>query len=333
MFFDYELPPELIAQLPAEPRDSSRLLRLDKRTGDISHHVFRDLPELLNPNDLLVLNDTKVLPARLLGVRQATGGKWEAFFLKSTEQGMWECLAKCGGNPKPGERLVVGDFTLLYRGRTGEHSLFEPETSGTVVELLTRFGSMPLPPYIRKGVAREADRERYQTVFAKAEGSVAAPTAGLHFTSTLLDALTSNGLERTMITLHVGLGTFEPVRVEDPRDHAIHAEWASVSDETIRRIAACKAAGGRVVAVGTTAARALETAGTRPFEGETKLFIHAPYEFKVVDALVTNYHLPKTTLLMLVAALAGEDHLRKAYQEAIRECYRFYSYGDAMLVL
>ncbi|QVL31764.1 tRNA preQ1(34) S-adenosylmethionine ribosyltransferase-isomerase QueA [Telmatocola sphagniphila] len=332
MFWDYELPEELIAQQPAEPRDSSRLLRLDVRRGNISHHLFRDLPELLAPNDLLIVNDSRVLPARLLGTREKTGGKWEALFLKTTAEGFWETLAKCGGNPQVGEILQVRDFRLIYRGRVGDHSLFEPASEGSFVDLLERFGSMPLPPYIRKGVAQSEDRDRYQTVFNSQPGSVAAPTAGLHFTPELLSRLKQKGIESATVTLHVGLGTFEPVRTEDPTQHAMHAEWAAVSKATIEKIRQAKARGGRVIAVGTTSCRALESAGYSEWTGETQIFIHPPYSFRVVDALITNFHLPKTTLLLLVAALAGEENLKRAYETAIAERYRFYSYGDAMFV-
>jgi S-adenosylmethionine:tRNA ribosyltransferase-isomerase len=339
-FFDYDLPEDLIAQHPAARRDESRLLVVRRASGAIEHLTFRDLPELLAPGDLLVLNDTRVLPARLLGRREKTGGRWEGLFLRRTDDGLWELLAKSRGYPRVGEVIVTnpGPFRLHVRGRTGEkHWLMEPDSPGDPVELLGRFGHIPLPPYIRKGRAGEADVERYQTVFAERTGSVAAPTAGLHFTPELFGRLADRGIGTTRVTLHVGLGTFEPVKVDDPAKHRIHAEWCEVSPATVDAIAACKGRGGRVVAVGTTTTRTLESAarpdGLGPFVGETALYIHPPFGFQVIDALVTNFHLPRTTLLLLVGAFAGPDLLHRAYVEAIRERYRFYSYGDAMMVL
>ncbi|HEY3789500.1 MAG TPA: tRNA preQ1(34) S-adenosylmethionine ribosyltransferase-isomerase QueA [Urbifossiella sp.] len=338
-FFDYQLPERLIAQQPAARRDESRLLVLRRGGGELEHRIFRDLPELLAPGDLLVLNDTRVLPARLLGHREKTGGKWECLFLKRGPDGWWELLAKTRGHPNNGEAFVVnGDFRLILRGRTEEHHwLMEPDPPGEPEELLARFGTIPLPPYIRQGRSREEDAERYQTVFAEKLGSVAAPTAGLHFTPELFERLKVKRIETARVTLHVGLGTFAPVKVADPANHAIHHEWCEVSQATCEAIRECKQRGGRVVSVGTTATRTLETGGAagfvQPFRGGTDLYIRPHYEFRVVDALITNFHLPRTTLLLLVGAFAGSDRLRRAYEEAIRKEYRFYSYGDAMIVL
>lgn len=335
LFFDYHLPPHLIAQQPAERRDESRLLVLDRATDTISHHTFRDLPGLLRPNDLLVLNDTKVIPARVEGTRANTGGKWEGLFLHETPAGEWELLCHTRGFALPGEEFVLsptGMRLTLVRRTDDRHWLMRPDRPGTAAELLATHGHMPLPHYIRKGHDEPADRERYQTVFAEHTGSVAAPTAGLHFTPELL-----SGLSVARVTLHVGLGTFSPIKVDDPREHKLHAEWAEVTPETVAAVTKTKANGGRVIAVGTTSTRTLETAaqgGTlAPFRGPTDLYIHPPYQFRVVDTLITNFHLPKTTLLLLVGALAGTDLLRRAYEEAVRSEYRFFSYGDAMLVV
>ncbi len=336
LFFDYKLPERLIAQQPAARRDESRLLVVHRSSGELEHRVFRDLPDLFAPGDLLVVNDTKVLPARLLGHRAKSGGRWEALFLRRTVDGLWEMLAKTRGHPTSGEAFVVepGPLRFILRGRTDDHHwLMEPDLPGEPEELLLRFGQIPLPPYIRKGRAQGEDAERYQTVFAEKLGSVAAPTAGLHFTPELFERLAACGIEKARVTLHVGLGTFAPIKTGDPTKHSIHREWCEVSEETCDAIAKCKARGGRVVAVGTTATRTLETAGNLPFRGESNLFIHPPFHFRAVDALITNFHLPRTTLLLLVGALAGSDLLQKAYEEAIRRDYRFYSYGDAMLVL
>jgi S-adenosylmethionine:tRNA ribosyltransferase-isomerase len=335
LFFDYHLPPHLIAQHPAARRDESRLLVLDRAAGSISHRTFRDLPQLLRPNDLLVLNDTRVIPARVEGVRANTGGKWEGLFLRVTPAGEWELLCHTRGFAVPGEEFVLSPtgMKLTLVGRTDDrHWLMRPDRPGSAADLLAEHGHMPLPHYIRKGHDEPADRERYQTVFADRAGSVAAPTAGLHFTPELLA-----GLNVARVTLHVGLGTFAPVKAADPRDHQLHAEWAEVPADTVAAVHRAKASGGRVIAVGTTSTRTLEAAAQggelAPFRGHTALYIHPPYQFRVVDALITNFHLPKTTLLLLVGALAGTDLLRRAYEEAVRAEYRFFSYGDAMLVI
>jgi S-adenosylmethionine:tRNA ribosyltransferase-isomerase len=338
-FFDYPLPEHLIAQHPALERDSARLLVVRRATGALEHHTFRKLPELLAPGDLVVLNDTRVLPARLVGHRESTGGKWEGLFLRVAESGQWEMLAQTRGYPEIGTAFITDTgLRLVLRGRTADrHWLMQPEAVGAPPEVLARYGHVPLPPYIRKGREEAADRERYQTVYASASGSVAAPTAGLHFTPAVFEHLEARGISTARVTLHVGLGTFAPVKVDDPTKHVIHHEWCEVKSDAVEVIRAAKARGGRVVAVGTTTTRTLETAarpdGLRPFCGETGLFIHEPFGFRVVDALVTNFHLPRTTLLLLVGAFAGGELLRAAYAEAVAREYRFFSYGDAMLVL
>ncbi len=340
LFFDYDLPEHLIAQEPAARRDESRLLVVRRAAGALEHRVFRDLPQLLAPGDLLVLNDTKVIPARLIGRRERTGGRWEGLFLRELPDGPWELLSQTRGYPQEGETFVTepGGLRLTLTGRTAErHWLMRPDSPGAASELLASHGHIPLPPYIRKGRAGDADRQRYQTVYAAVAGSVAAPTAGLHFTPELFDRLAAAGVRAARVTLHVGLGTFAPVKSDDPTRHAIHSEWCEVGAETVDAVRETKARGGRVVAVGTTTARTLESAarpdGLKPFRGETGLFIHPPFEFRVLDGLVTNFHLPRTTLLLLAQAFAGSELLRAAYREAVANGYRFYSYGDAMVIL
>jgi S-adenosylmethionine:tRNA ribosyltransferase-isomerase len=334
-FLDYQLPPELIAQQPAAERDQSRLMVVRRTDQSIAHHVFAELPDMLSSSDLLVLNDTKVLPARLLGRRERTGGKWEGLFLREVD-GCWEMLCQTRGTLLEGESILIGNDSMLrldYVGRSPEgHFLFRPPP-GDLHELLSQFGHMPLPPYIRKGHDQPTDRDRYQTVYAHAVGAVAAPTAGLHFTDRLFDRLGERGIERTFVTLHVGLGTFQPLHDDDPERHVIHSEWCELTATAARAIANCRSRGGRIVAVGTTAVRTLESAKGSPFRGQTNLFVRPPYQFQCVDALVTNFHLPRTSLLLLVDAFAGDELLRRAYETAIAERYRFYSYGDAMLIL
>jgi S-adenosylmethionine:tRNA ribosyltransferase-isomerase len=338
-FFDYDLPARLIAQHPTAKRDESRLLVVRRDEGAIEHRTFRDLPDILSRGDLLVLNDTKVLPARLVGHREKTGGKWEGLFLNQTTDGAWEMMAKTRGHPNRGTVFVtLTGLKLTLWDRTEDHHwLMRPQQAGTPLELLKQYGHIPLPPYIRKGRALDEDEERYQTVYAQHAGSVAAPTAGLHFTPELFDRLKAKGIETAKVTLHVGLGTFAPMKVDDPAKHVIHREWCEVTQATVDAIRATKARERLVVAVGTTTTRTLESAvhtdGLQPFSGETGLFIRPPFEFQVTDALVTNFHLPRTTLLLLVGAFVGSELLRKAYIEAIANGYRFYSYGDAMLVL
>ncbi len=336
---DYDLPPGLIAQTPLAERDQSRLLVVRRQDGTLAHHTFADLPDLLDPKDLLVLNDTRVLPARLRGRRQRTGGKWEGLFLRRMPDGVWEMLSKTRGRLFRGEIInIVGGLAIrpilqLEPGRW----LMMPESDEPFVDLLNRIGEVPLPCYIRQGLAEEGDREKYQTVFARHAGAVAAPTAGLHFTPRVFERLQQRGIGWTFVTLHVGAGTFQPIKVEDVSRHKMHAEWGHLTAESARAIEACKQGGGRVVAVGTTAVRVLETvAGSGPlreWSGETELFIHPPYAFRTVDALVTNFHLPRSTLLLLVEAFAGVDLLRRTYTTAVEVEYRFYSYGDAMLIL
>jgi S-adenosylmethionine:tRNA ribosyltransferase-isomerase len=338
-FLDYDLPPHLIAQEPAAERDQSRLLVSRRSTATLAHHVFADLPDLLNPGDLLVLNNSRVLPARLLGRRADTGGKWEGLFLRQLPDGCWELLCQTRGRLREGETIRVepGPLRLELVGRAGGHWLARPGEPGTPPELLERCGQVPLPPYVRKGRAGAADRERYQTVYADAAGSVAAPTAGLHFTPRLFERLEQRGIARAFVTLHVGPGTFRPIQTAEIAAHRMHSEWAELPAATVAAVAECRAKGGRVVAVGTTSVRVLETVARsgplRPWAGATDLFIYPPYEFRAVDALVTNFHLPRSTLLLLVGALAGPELLRRAYQTAIEQHYRFYSYGDAMLIL
>jgi S-adenosylmethionine:tRNA ribosyltransferase-isomerase len=342
--FDFDLPQRLIAQEPLAERDQSRLLVVRRDGSPPAHHYFHDLPTLLKRGDLLVLNDTRVLPARLIGRRARSGGKWEGLFL-GEQSGAWELLTQTRGRLMVGETILVDPETsvsgaeakplrlcLIGKSASGRW-LARPEEEGQAVELLTRYGRTPLPPYIRKGKARDADRERYQTIYARPPGAVAAPTAGLHFTPRLFDALAECGIERTFVTLHVGPGTFQPVSVEDVTQHQVQAEWGEMPAAAAEAVAACKERGGRVTAVGTTSVRVLETAGLAPWSGWTDLTIRPPFTFKVVDALVTNFHLPRSSLLLLTAAFAGLETMREAYRIAVEKEYRFYSYGDAMLSL
>jgi S-adenosylmethionine:tRNA ribosyltransferase-isomerase len=339
--FDFVLPDELIAQHPAEPRDRSRLLVVDRRTGRWEHARFCELPERLAPGDVLVRNNTRVIPARLVGHRETTGGKWEGLFLRSLPDRSWEILATTRGKPAAGERVVVGRglvLTLVARGEAGRWTV---RPDGPPIEdptaLLEEHGQVPLPPYIRKGSEGPGDRLRYQTLYARVPGAVAAPTAGLHFTAGVLDRLAARGIDSVDATLHVGIGTFRPIEVDRIEDHTLHAEWAELSAEAAATLNDRRARGGRIVAVGTTSARVLETAsrgGTFDgFAGETALYLRPGHDFRGLDALLTNFHLPRSSLLVLVSALAGIDLIRAAYADAIRHRYRFYSYGDAMLIL
>lgn len=349
--YDYHLPEELIAKEPAARREAARLLVLHRATGRIEHRVIGDLPELLLCGDLLVLNDTRVLPARLVGRRAATGGRWEGLFLKAPQPGLWEVIGQTRGKLLPGEELIVPEtrpeaiasdesrelrLTLEERLPDGGWWM-RPQLSGSHVELLGKFGQVPLPPYIEREKATAADYERYQTLHARHPGSVAAPTAGLHFTPELLAACRDRGVADAYVTLHVGLGTFRPISVERLVDHVMHSEWCEVPADTVNQVEKTRATGGRVVAVGTTSVRTLESASQseslRPFCGETRLFIRPPYTFRTVDVMLTNFHLPKSTLLVLLSTFAGRELLLEAYAEAIAERYRFFSYGDAMLVL
>lgn len=345
--FDYVLPPHLVALHPARQRDESRLLVLDRTTGAIAHRHFRDLISCIDPGDVLVLNETRVLPARLLGTRVPGGGHAEVLLLRpapgespdvSTARA-WDALVRPGTKLKPGRRVRIADDFEVEIGELLEDGVrrVRLETSLTTQEALQRWGRMPLPPYIERAV-EPADAERYQTVYARAEGSVAAPTAGLHFTPALLAALAERGVQLARVVLHVGVGTFRPVEVEDPREHIMHEEWYDVPAEAARVINAARAAGGRRWAVGTTVTRTLESVASEdgtivPGAGWTRLFIRPGYRFRAVDRLVTNFHLPRSTLLMLVSALGGHANVMHAYREAVKHEYRFYSYGDAMAVL
>lgn len=334
----FELPQELVAQDPLEERTSSRLLVLDKRTGAVSHHGFREIGEFLRPGDCLVLNDTKVIPARLLGEREGTGAHVELLLLKRRSGDVWETLVRPGKKCRPGTRLTFGDGLLkaeiLDTVEEGNR-LVRFDYEGIFEEVLDRLGEMPLPPYITHKLQ---DRNRYQTVYAKHEGSAAAPTAGLHFTKELLGRLEGKGIGIAYVTLHVGLGTFRPVKEENVLEHHMHTEHYQVSREAADTINRTKAQGGRIVCVGTTSCRTLESAAgedglVRPCSGDTDIFIYPGYRFRVLDALITNFHLPESTLIMLVSALAGREHVLAAYEEAVRERYRFFSFGDAMLIV
>ena len=337
--FDFALPDELIAQHPVEPRDRSRLMVVRRREGRWEHRTFAALPELLDAGDVLVRNNTRVVPARLVGHREATGGRWEGLFLRARTDGTWEVLARTRGRPSVGERVVVGRglrLTLEGRGKAGSW-VVRPGSEEAAASLLERHGLVPLPPYLRKGREESHDRLRYQTVYADVPGAVAAPTAGLHFTAELLDRLAARGVACVDVTLHVGLGTFRPIEADRIEDHVLHAEWAELPAQAAATVDERRRRGGRVVAVGTTSARTLETAAAgdtlRPFAGETALYIRPGHVFRGLDALITNFHLPRSSLLVLVAALTGVELMRAAYAEAVRHRYRFYSYGDAMLIL
>ena len=334
--FDFDLPETLIAQHPVEPRDASRLMVVNRESGGIEHHTFRDLVSLLKTGDVLVLNNTRVIPARLIGEKEGTEAKIEVLLLRRLELDVWEALVKPGKRLKVGQKVSFGHGILtgvlqdiLENGNRRIHFSY----SGLFETILDQLGQMPLPPYI---TAQLEDQERYQTVYAKERGSVAAPTAGLHFTPELLGELQKKGVQIVEILLHVGLGTFRPVKVEDIREHAMHSEYYRVELEAAERINRAKQEGRRVIAVGTTAARTLESAGNQgrvvPGDGWTDIFIYPGYSFKVVDALLTNFHFPKSTLVMLVSALAGRELILEAYKVAVLERYRFYSFGDAMLI-
>ncbi len=334
--FYFDLPEELIAQTPLEKRDSSRLMCLDRATGEVTHRVFTDLEELLRPGDCLVMNDSRVLPARLLGTRE-TGGAVEVLLLRDLGEGRWECLTRPGRKTRPGVRLSFGGGELtaeVERVVEGGNRVIRFDYEGIFLEVLERLGKMPLPPYIKEELQ---DAERYQTVYSRELGSAAAPTAGLHFTRELLDRIAAKGVRECFITLHVGLGTFRPVKEDEIEEHDMHSEFCIVPDETARIINETKAAGGRVVCVGTTSCRTLESFANPdgtidPQSGWTDIFIYPGYRFKCMDALVTNFHLPESTLVMLVSAFAGREHVLNAYAEAVRERYRFFSFGDAMFI-
>jgi S-adenosylmethionine:tRNA ribosyltransferase-isomerase len=336
--FDFYLPETLIAQHPVEPRDASRLMVLNRKNGEIEHHTFRDIVSFLRTGDVLVLNNTRVIPARLIGEKEGTERKIEVLLLKRLELNVWEALVKPGKRLKVGQKVCFGNGIL--RGElvdileNGNRKIYFTY-SGTFETILGTLGKMPLPPYI---TAQLEDQERYQTVYAKERGSVAAPTAGLHFTPELLSEIRQKGVEIVEILLHVGLGTFRPVKVENIRDHPMHSEYYRVDVEAAKQINRAKQEGRRVIAVGTTAARTLESVGNDqgrvvPGVGWTDIFIYPGYSFKIVDILLTNFHFPKSTLIMLVSALAGRELILEAYKTAVKERYRFYSFGDAMLIL
>lgn len=335
--YDYDLPEELIAQDPLEDRSSSRLMVLDRQTGDVEHRHFTDILEYLHPGDCLVINNTKVIPARLFGVKEDTQAKIEVLLLKRKENDIWETLVKPGKKAKPGTKLVFGNGLL-----TAEvvdvveegNRLIQFHYDGIFEEILDQLGQMPLPPYITHQLK---DKNRYQTVYAKYDGSAAAPTAGLHFTKELLQKVKDMGVDIAEVTLHVGLGTFRPVKVENVLDHHMHSEFYMVSQEAADKINRAKESGHRVIAVGTTSTRTLEAAADEngrlhETSGWTEIFIYPGYQFKVIDALITNFHLPQSTLVMLVSALAGREHVLHAYETAVKERYRFFSFGDAMLI-
>lgn len=346
--YDYELPEELIAQSPVEPRDHSRLLVYDRPSGMINHRQFFQVSEFLQPGDCLVLNQTKVVPARLRGVRDQTGGKWEGLFLRLLDEGCWELIGQTRGRILPGETVsLIGTdsqtpLPLKFlekdaEGRWRVQPLCDLSDKRSPWELLDQYGAIPLPPYIHHGEASQADRTRYQTVYAQTPGAVAAPTAGLHFTPELLENCRNKGVQIATVTLHVGLGTFRPVSVELLDQHQMHSEWCEVTPATVHQLQQTRQSGGRVIAVGTTTVRTLETAsqsGTlQPWQGESNLFIRPGYHFKTVQGLITNYHLPRSTLLVLLAGFMGYDTMQTVYRIAVEERYRFYSYGDAMLIL
>ncbi len=354
--YDYYLPRERIAQDPLATRSDARLMFVDRSTGEIDHYHVRDLPELLRVDDALVLNNTRVIPARLIGFRTKTGGRWQGLYLRSDSgTGLWEVLTKTRGTLLDGETITVQDrngrdgMLLNVVARTDQgHLIVKPELPEGFVEELTlndpadwleRFGRVPLPPYIRDGQMVDADMENYQTVFAQSRGSVAAPTAGLHFTSQLLNSIGAKGTEICEVTLHVGIGTFRPIATDNIADHQMHEEWGHIDAETAEKICARRQRGGRCVAVGTTSVRVLESAAVnggnslKAWSGMTDLFIKPPFDFQVVDALMTNFHLPRSSLLVLVSAFATRALAMRAYQKAIEQEYRFYSYGDAMLIV
>ena len=334
--FDFYLPEELIAQTPLEKRDTSRLLHLDKQTGEIEHKHFYDIKQYLHAGDCLVLNDSRVLPARLIGSRP-TGGAVELVLLKDIGDNRWECLSRPGRKTKPGQELIFGNSELtavVQEVTLGGNRIVKFSYEGIFLEILERLGKMPLPPYIKEELQ---DSERYQTVYSKELGSAAAPTAGLHFTKELLAEIEDMGVKICYVTLHVGLGTFRPVKADKIEDHEMHSEFCIVPEETAETVNAVKRAGGRVIAVGTTSCRTLESFTTedgtlQATSGWTNIFIYPGYKFKCIDALITNFHLPESTLIMLVSALAGREHILNAYNTAVKQQYRFFSFGDAMFI-
>ena len=350
--YDYDLPKELIAQQPPAERSASRLMVVRRETGTVEHRRFRELPELLAHGDLLVLNETKVIPARLQGVRVNTGGRWEGLFLGATEGGHWRLLGQTRGKLLTGEEIALHPsqyattnhsndeeyrLTLVEKGPGGVWQA-RPIDDSDPLTVLQRFGSVPLPPYIERDQPIPSDKSRYQTTYARTPGAVAAPTAGLHFTPEVFHRCRERGIETATVTLHVGIGTFRPIGVEQLEEHQMHSEWCEVPEAAAAAIRRTKEQGGRVAAVGTTTVRTLESVAARhsgevaPWSGETNLFIRPPYEFQAVDKLVTNFHLPKSSLLVMISAFANRQLILRAYDEAVRERYRFFSYGDAMII-
>ena len=335
--FYYDLPRELIAQTPIEKRDTSRLMTLDRATGEVGHHHFYELPGFLRPGDCLILNDSRVLPARLLGQRLPGGGACEVLLLTDKGDKTWECLVRPGRKMRTGAKLSFGngELTAEVVGEVeGGNRLVRFDYEGIFLEVLEHLGKMPLPPYIKEELQ---DKERYQTVYSKVLGSAAAPTAGLHFTPELLEKIAAKGVGVGYVTLHVGLGTFRPVKEEEITDHEMHSEFCTIPPETAELINRTKANGGRVICVGTTSCRTLESWAAEdghmePKSGWTNIYIYPGYRFKVMDGLVTNFHLPESTLIMLVSAFAGREHVLAAYEEAVKERYRFFSFGDAMFI-
>ncbi len=336
--FFYELPQELIAQTPVEPRNASRLMVLDRSSGNVEHKIFKDLTDYLNEGDCLILNDTRVIPARIYGVKEETGAVVEFLLLKQKENNSWECLCKPGKRAKIGTNFVFGEglvsCTVTGITEDGNRIIRFNCGSSEIYTILDKIGKMPLPPYITEELK---DSERYQTVYSKELGSAAAPTAGLHFTKEMLDEIRKKGVNIGNVTLHVGLGTFRPVKVDDVTKHKMHSEHYQVSKETAELINKTKAAGKRVISVGTTSTRTLETVASKygcikEDEGDTSIFIYPGYEFKCIDALITNFHLPESTLIMLISAFAGYDNVMNAYKIAVKERYRFFSFGDAMFI-
>jgi S-adenosylmethionine:tRNA ribosyltransferase-isomerase len=345
--YNYHLPRELIAQHPLEHRIDARLLLIHRSSQEISHHYVRDLPDLIEPGDALVMNNSKVIPARLIGSRTSTGGKWEGLFLHQDASGVWEILSKTRGHLTVGETLTLRDregrvmpaLTVLARLPGGHLAVRSIDPAESIETFLERFGRVPLPPYIREGQMVESDIKSYQTVYARHPGSVAAPTAGLHFTTDLIQHLQQRGVITAPVTLHVGLGTFRPIASERLTEHKMHSESCELPETSAEKLRQCRKQGGRIIAVGTTSARTLEAAAQETgqaltaWKGQTEIFIKPPHEFLAIDALLTNFHLPKSSLLVLVSALAGRELILRAYQEAIEQRYRFYSYGDCMLIV
>lgn len=347
--YDYLLPKELIAQQPLADRAAARMMVINRKTGEISHRRVADFVSLLEPEDVVVFNNTKVVPARLLGRRAQTGGRWEGLFLEiapqpNGETALWRLMGSTRGKLLPGESVILeniqaqDDISLRFETKLPDGTwLVKPQSEENYLTILERVGRVPIPPYIRNGKMVESDRDNYQTVFAQVPGAVAAPTAGLHFTEEALNEIRAQGVDIQYVTLHVGIGTFKPISVSKLSEHQMHREYAQLEESAAQRLIACKKAGGRVVAIGTTSVRTLESAAQTgiiaPFAGQTNLFIKPPYRFNAVDVMFTNFHLPKSTLLVMIRTFGGDELLKEAYRQAIEQKYRFYSYGDCMVIL